>query len=56
MASTSARFESSGFVPVGTIKTVVCVAPVDNKDALHHYTVDDCQTMCNYPSIFKQLQ
>jgi hypothetical protein len=33
---TFARFESSGFVPVGKPKTLVYVAPVDNEEALHH--------------------
>jgi hypothetical protein len=30
MVSTLVRFESSGFVPVGTPKTLVYAAPVDN--------------------------
>jgi hypothetical protein len=42
MASTLARFESSGFLPVGTLKTLVYAAPVDNEEALHHCIVDAC--------------
>jgi hypothetical protein len=33
-ASTLARFESSGFLPVGDIKILVYAAPVDNEEAL----------------------
>jgi hypothetical protein len=51
MASTLARFESSGFLPVGTPKTPVYAAPVDNEEALHHRTVDACQTILNCPGI-----
>jgi hypothetical protein len=36
MASMLARFESSGFVPVGYLQTLVYAAPVDNEEALHH--------------------
>jgi hypothetical protein len=52
MASTLARFESSGFLPVGTPKTLLYASPVDNEEALHHRIVDVCQTIRNYPGIF----
>jgi hypothetical protein len=51
MASTLARFESSGFLPVGTPKALVYAAPVDNEEALHHRIVDACQTIRNCPDI-----
>jgi hypothetical protein len=53
MASTLPRFESYGFVPVGTPKTLVYAAPVDKEKALHHRTVDACRTTSNYPGIFQ---
>jgi hypothetical protein len=56
MASTLARFESSAFVPVGTPKSLVYAAPVDNEDALHHRIVDACQTIRNYPGIFERMR
>jgi hypothetical protein len=55
MASMLARFESSGFLPVWTPKTLTYAAPVDNKEALHHRIVDACQTIHNYPSIFERM-
>jgi hypothetical protein len=55
MASALARFESSGFLPVGTPKTLVYAAPVDNEEALHHRIVDACQTIHKYPSIFEPM-
>jgi hypothetical protein len=55
MASTIAGFESSGFLPVGTPKTLVYAAPVDNEEALHHRTVDACQTIRNCPGIFERM-
>jgi hypothetical protein len=51
MASTLARFESSGFIPVATPKTAVYAAPVDNEEAPHHRTLDACQTIPNYPGV-----
>jgi hypothetical protein len=42
MPSTVARFESSGFLPVGTPKTLVYAAPGDNEEAIHHRIVDAC--------------
>jgi hypothetical protein len=53
MASTLARFESSGFLRAGRLHTRVYAAPVDNKEALH--TVDACQTFRNYPGIFARM-
>jgi hypothetical protein len=55
MASRVTRFESSGFLPAGTLETLVYTAPVDNENALHHRTVDACQTIHNYPAIFEQM-
>jgi hypothetical protein len=52
MASTLARFESSGFLP----KTVAYAAPVDNEMALHHPIVDACQSIRNYPGIFDRMR
>jgi hypothetical protein len=56
MASTLARFESSGFLPAGTPKTFVYAVPVDNGDALHHLIVDTCQIIPNYPGIFERMR
>jgi hypothetical protein len=47
MASTFTRLQSS----VGTLKTLVYAAPVDNEEAPHHRTVDACQTIRNCPDI-----
>jgi hypothetical protein len=33
------------------LKTLVYAAPVDNEEALHHRTVDACQTIRNCPGI-----
>jgi hypothetical protein len=55
MASTLARFESSGFLPLGTLKTFVCAAPLDKEVALHRRAVDARQTIRNYPGIFGRL-
>jgi hypothetical protein len=41
------RFDSSGFVPVGTPKKSVYAAPVDEEEALHHRIVDVCRTVRN---------
>jgi hypothetical protein len=56
MASTLARFESFGFLPVGHQKTHVYAAPVDNEEALHHRIVHACQTIRNYPGNFERMQ
>jgi hypothetical protein len=55
MASTLARFESSGFLPVRTPKSLVYAAPVDNEEPLQHRMVDACQTIRNYPDIFEWM-
>jgi hypothetical protein len=47
---------SFGFLPVGTPKTPVYAAPVDNEEALHHRIVDACQTIRNYPGIFGRMR
>jgi hypothetical protein len=52
-ASMFGRFDSSGFVSVG--KTFVYATPVDNEEALHHCTVDACQTSRNFPGIFERI-
>jgi hypothetical protein len=54
MASTLARFESSGFLPVTTLEALIYAAPVD-EEVLHHRTVDVCQTIRNYPGTFKRM-
>jgi hypothetical protein len=55
MASTLTRFESYGFYLWRHLKPFVYVAPVDNEEALHHHTVDACQTIRNYPCIFERM-
>jgi hypothetical protein len=35
----------------GHLKTLVCAAPLDNEEALHHRTVDACQAIRNCPGI-----
>jgi hypothetical protein len=49
-------FESSGFLPLGTPKTLVYAAPIDNEETLHRRTVDVCQTIRNYPAIFEWMR
>jgi hypothetical protein len=39
----------------GHRKTLVYAAPVDNEEAFHHRIVNACQTIRNYPSIFKRM-
>jgi hypothetical protein len=56
MTSTLVRFESSEFLPVGTSKTLMYIAPVDNEEARHHCIVDGCQTIRNYPGIFERMR
>jgi hypothetical protein len=57
MASTlHARFDSSGFLPVGHLKPRVYAAPVDNKETLHLRSVDACQTIRNCPGIFERMR
>jgi hypothetical protein len=55
MASTLARFESSGLLPLGTPKNLVYAAPVDNEEAFHRI-VDACQTIRSDPSNFKRMR
>jgi hypothetical protein len=52
----SSDFRHLDFYLWGHLKTLVYAAPVDNKEALHHRTVDACQTIRNYPSIFEQMR
>jgi hypothetical protein len=52
--TTLARFDSSGFLPVGTPKSTVYAAPVDNEEA--HRIVDVCQTIRNYSGIFERMR
>jgi hypothetical protein len=47
MTSKLARYESSGFLPVGTPKTLVYAVPVDNEEALHHRIVDASRNIHN---------
>jgi hypothetical protein len=58
MASTLARFESSGCLSVGTTQSsFVCSSSfVDNQGALHHHVVDACKTVSDYPSIFEGMR
>jgi hypothetical protein len=52
MASTlQDRFESSKCLPVGKPKNPC----VDNEKALHHRTMDACQSIRNYPCIFERI-
>jgi hypothetical protein len=51
VASTPARFESSGLLLVETPNA----APVDSEEALHHRTVDACQTIRNCPGISERM-
>jgi hypothetical protein len=53
MASTLARFD---FYLWRHLKTLVYAAPVDNEGALHHRTVDACQTIRIYPGIFERMR
>jgi hypothetical protein len=46
MAPMLARFESSGFLPMGTTKTLVYATLVDNHQVLQHHSVDACHTIC----------
>jgi hypothetical protein len=47
MASTSARFEFSGFLPVGATKNPRA-ASVDNEEAFHHRIANACQLISNF--------
>jgi hypothetical protein len=52
MASILARFQSPEFINVGTHKTLVYGARVDNEEALQQRTVDACNPIHNYPGMF----
>jgi hypothetical protein len=41
---------------MGTLKTLVYAAPVDNEEALQHCVVDACQIIRTYTSIFEQMR
>jgi hypothetical protein len=56
MASPLFRFESLDIYLWGHLKTLVSAASVDNEEALHHRTVDGCQTIRNYTSIFERVR
>jgi hypothetical protein len=55
MASTLARFESSGCLHVGVPKSPLSAAPADNEETLHHRIVDACQTIRNCPGILERV-
>jgi hypothetical protein len=55
MASTLARFQSSGLWKWEHLETLVYATPVDNEEALRRRTVDAYQTIPNYPGIFERL-
>jgi hypothetical protein len=55
MASTIARFQCSGFLPVVTPKPLVQLL-LTKKDALQHSIVDVCQTIRNNPGFFEWMQ
>jgi hypothetical protein len=40
----------------GHVKALVCAAPVDNEEALHHRIVDACQTIRNYRGVFERMR
>jgi hypothetical protein len=40
----------------GHLNVLVYEAPVDNEKAIHHRTVDACQTIRNYPGIFGRIR
>jgi hypothetical protein len=52
MASTLARFESSGFLSMATPKIPV----YDNEEELNHYIVDARQTIHNCPGIIERMR
>jgi hypothetical protein len=56
IASTLARLESSGFLPLGTPENRVYAAPIDNEETLQHRIADACLTIRNYPGIFEQIR
>jgi hypothetical protein len=54
VVSTLATFESSGFILVGTPKSLVYAAYVD-KEVLHRRIMDACQTIRNYRGTFQLM-
>jgi hypothetical protein len=50
MASTLARLESSGVLPVRTSKALVYEAPVHNKEATAH-----CECLSDYPQLHPNI-
>jgi hypothetical protein len=54
--SRSPDFNLLDFYLWGHLDTLVYAAPVDNEWALHHRTVDVCQTIRNYPGIFERMR
>jgi hypothetical protein len=40
----------------GNLKSLVCAAPVVNKEALHHLIVDACETISNHRSNFQRVR
>jgi hypothetical protein len=55
IASTITKFESSGFLPLGSPEIPVYAAPFDNEEALHHRIVDACQTIFVYPGMCERM-
>jgi hypothetical protein len=56
MASILARFESSEFLPMGNLNTLVYASPVDNEEAPHHRILDACPSIRNYPCISERMR
>jgi hypothetical protein len=51
----SPDFSPLDFYPWEHLKPLVYAAPVDNEEALHHLSVDACQTIRNCPAIFVRM-
>jgi hypothetical protein len=56
MASTLARFESYGILPMRIRKPLVYATPVDNREEQLHRIVNTSQTIGNYPGIFEGMR
>jgi hypothetical protein len=56
MASTLARFQSSGFLPVGTPKIPCLRSFCRQEEALHHSIVDARQSISNNRGFFGRMQ
>jgi hypothetical protein len=52
----SPDFNPVDFYVWAHLKAFVYASPVDNVEALHHRTVDDCQTIRNYHRIFERMR